>query len=54
MASECADMEPWILAAARDLAMDSAHVPLIARIIERHAPPPNTELTDRRGAGSVK
>ncbi len=32
-------IEPWIVNASRELAMDAAHIPLIARIIKRHAPP---------------
>jgi len=47
VASECRSIEPWIVNAARELAMDSTHVPLIARIIERNAPTSNTKL--RRG-----
>lgn len=45
VASECRSIEPWIVNAARELAMDSAHVPLIARIIERHAPTPNARIS---------
>ena len=36
-------IDPWIVNAARELAMDSTHIPLIAKIIERHAPTFNHE-----------
>ena len=39
--SENESMEAWILEAARELAMDSAHIQAIAGIIKRHAPKPN-------------
>ena len=38
--------EPWVLEAARELAMDSAHIPCIAQIIQRHVPPHNSVLGD--------
>ena len=41
-------IEPWIINAARELAMDSAHIPAIARIIERHAAMPNDGAMPRR------
>lgn len=31
-------IESWVLEAARELAMDSAHIPCIAQIIQKHAP----------------
>lgn len=39
--SEKRSIEPWVLEAARELAMDSAHIPCIAQIIQRHVPPHN-------------
>ena len=47
--SERESLEPWILEAARELAMDSAHIPAIAGIIKRHAPKPNAKLCGLRG-----
>ena len=44
--SENESVEAWIIEAARELAMDSAHILAIAGIIKRHAPKPNDKLSD--------
>ena len=40
--------EPWILEAARELAMDSSHIPCIAQIIAKHAPQKHNKKKARR------
>lgn len=46
-------IESWVLEAARELAMDSAHIPCIAQIIQRHVPPPNGEVSGGRPASDA-
>ena len=50
--SENESVEAWIIEAARELAMDSAHILAIAGIIKRHAPKPNAR-TELRLPGSA-